>query len=59
MSPTGALAAGTADGRLWVGLGGEKGALSIPGKKKARKWGGLSSESALALVVAEGPVVGV
>ena len=44
-SPRGAVAAGCADGRVWIGLGGEKpsgtGAIA---KKRSRKWMGLSEE---------------
>lgn len=52
MSSNGVLAVGTADGRVWVGLGGEK------GKKKSRKWNGLAPDSALEIHVIDGPVVG-
>jgi len=56
MSNTGVLAAGTADGRLFVGFGGEK--SSVKGsKKKAKKWEGLGEEETLLLKVAEGPIV--
>lgn len=56
MSSTGVLAAGTADGRLFVGFGGEK--SSVKGsKKKAKKWEGLGEEETLLLKVAEGPIV--
>ena len=52
MTATGVLAAGTADGRLWLGFGGEKGS-----KKKAKKWEGLDENKALLIKVAEGPIV--
>jgi hypothetical protein len=52
MSSNGVLAVGTADGRVWVGLGGEK------GKNKSRKWNGLAPDSALEIHVIDGPVVG-
>jgi hypothetical protein len=59
MSNTGVLAAGTADGRLWIGFGGEK--SSNPGakgaKKKAKKWEGLGEDETLLIKVAEGPIV--
>ena len=66
ISSTGILAAGTADGRLWIGMGGEKGPVSTGSrgggggkKKKARKWEGLRAEAAFEERIAEGPVVGV
>lgn len=50
------MAAGTADGRIWIGAGGEK----RPGskKKKSRKWEGLKEDEGLSAKVAEGPVIG-
>lgn len=54
MSPTGVLAAGTADGRLWLGFGGER--ASGLGKKK-KKWQGLNEEDTMMTKVAEGPIV--
>ncbi|KAF8163623.1 WD40-repeat-containing domain protein [Crassisporium funariophilum] len=56
MSSAGVLAAGTADGRLWIGFKGER----IPGKgpkKKSKKWEGLDANEALMIKVAEGPIV--
>ncbi|KAI0273585.1 WD40-repeat-containing domain protein [Gloeopeniophorella convolvens] len=53
VSITGAVAAGTADGQLWVGLGGDK-RVSI---KKSRKWEGLREEMGLSCKVADGPIV--
>ncbi|THG99446.1 hypothetical protein EW145_g7264 [Phellinidium pouzarii] len=44
VSLQGIIAAGTADGRIWVGLGGEKVPAGSGKKKKFRKWGGLSEE---------------
>jgi hypothetical protein len=44
---------GTADGHLWIGLGGDKG-LSI---KKTRKWGGLREDMSLSKKIADGPIV--
>ena len=58
MSSTGVMAAGTADGRLWLGFGGEK--RSLPGsskKKRAKKWEGLRDDDELAVKIAEGPIV--
>ncbi|KAJ8079073.1 hypothetical protein PM082_013360 [Marasmius tenuissimus] len=58
ISPAGALAAGLADGRLWMGFGGEKSASPKPsGKKRARKWNGLAEEGEIVEKVADGPVV--
>jgi hypothetical protein len=58
MSSTGVMAAGTADGRLWLGFGGEKRPSSgSPKKKRAKKWEGLRDEDELAIKVAEGPIV--
>ncbi|KDQ12250.1 hypothetical protein BOTBODRAFT_419173 [Botryobasidium botryosum FD-172 SS1] len=54
VSPAGIIAAATASGHLWVGLGGKKG-----GKKKARKWEGLKPDEAKSFKIAEGPVVAV
>ncbi|KAH9901554.1 WD40 repeat-like protein [Cubamyces lactineus] len=55
----GLLAASTADGRVWLGSGGEKRpATSQAGKKKrSRKWEGLKEDEGLWLQVADGPVV--
>jgi hypothetical protein len=56
-SQTGTVAASTADGRVWVGRGGDK---SITSKKKRhRKWEGLREEEGHWIGVAEGPVVSV
>jgi len=58
MSSTGALAAGTADGRLWLGFKGDKTSNFGKGpKKKAKKWEGLDEDEALLIKVAEGPIV--
>lgn len=59
MSPSGLLAVGTADGRLWIGTGGEKTANRGTKKKRSRKWEGLRPEGAIEERIAEGPVVGV
>uniref|UniRef100_A0A8H8CP61 Uncharacterized protein n=1 Tax=Psilocybe cubensis TaxID=181762 RepID=A0A8H8CP61_PSICU len=59
MSDTGVLAAGIADGRLWIGFGGEK--VVLPGskssKKKVKMWEGLDEDQILLIKVAEGPIV--
>lgn len=58
MSSTGVLAAGTADGRLWLGFKGDKASNSGKGpKKKSKKWEGLDEDEALLIKVAEGPIV--
>lgn len=56
VNSNGALAAATADGRVIVGRGGEKGRGE---KTKKRKWNGLNSDMIDRYRVAEGPVVGV
>jgi hypothetical protein len=53
VSSTGSIAAGTADGQLWIGLGGDK-RISV---KKTRKWGGLGEDMSLSRKIADGPVV--
>jgi hypothetical protein len=53
VSSTGAIAAGTADGYIWIGLGGDK-RVSV---KKTRKWGGLREDMSLSAKIADGPVV--
>ncbi|KAI0028166.1 WD40 repeat-like protein, partial [Vararia minispora EC-137] len=50
------IAAGTADGHLWIGCGGE---AQTPGAKKAKKWLGLDETRGMSIKVAEGPVVAV
>jgi hypothetical protein len=60
MSPSGTLAAGTADGRVWIGTGGDKmsGVSSgISVKKKRRKWEGLRQDGAFTADVGHGPIV--
>jgi len=58
MSNTGVLAAGTADGRLWLGFKGDKACSSgKKAKKKSKKWEGLDEDEALLIKVAEGPIV--
>ena len=53
VSSTGAIAAGTADGYLVIGLGGDK-RMSV---KKTRKWAGLREDFSLSSKFADGPVV--
>lgn len=58
ISSSGVIAAGTADGRIWIGTGGEK-RLGVGAKKKrTRKWDGLREDEGLSVKVAEGPIVG-
>ncbi|TRM62586.1 hypothetical protein BD626DRAFT_569735 [Schizophyllum amplum] len=64
MSPARVLAAGLADGRVWVGVGGEvteqtKSAKTTAKKKKTKKWEGLNEDGVLVEKVADGPVVAV
>ncbi|ETW85973.1 hypothetical protein HETIRDRAFT_29644, partial [Heterobasidion irregulare TC 32-1] len=60
MSASGLIAAGTADGRVWIGGGGEKRSGAASGKKKRnRKWEGLKDDEAFTTKIAEGPVVAV
>ncbi|KAG2744984.1 WD40 repeat-like protein [Suillus brevipes Sb2] len=59
-SPSGILAAGTANGRVWIGTGGEKMSgvsSSISVKKKRRKWEGLKQDEAFTADVGHGPIV--
>lgn len=60
LAASGTVAASTADGRVWIGHGGEKKTLP-PGskKKRSRKWEGLKSEEGIWIKVAEGPIVSV
>ncbi|CAE7057353.1 unnamed protein product [Rhizoctonia solani] len=52
----GAMAAGTADGRVIVARGGEKGQGNRPNR---RKWNGLDVDMVSQYHIAEGPVIGV
>lgn len=52
-----AVTASTADGRVWVGRGGDK--LIASKKKRSRKWEGLKEDEGEWVSVAEGPVVSV
>ncbi|KAG6910284.1 hypothetical protein DXG01_011681 [Tephrocybe rancida] len=58
ISSTGIIAAGTADGRLFIGSGGYKAPQSKSGKKKrSRKWEGLNENREYITKEAEGPIV--
>ncbi|KAF8319287.1 WD40 repeat-like protein [Clavulina sp. PMI_390] len=64
ISSSGVIAAGSANGQLWVGFGGERvpptGANSTKKKKKRRYWEGLKdTEASLWTTAAQGPVVAV
>jgi hypothetical protein len=64
MSPSGVIAAGTADGRIWLGFGGEKeeqnGSAPKNRRKKRRYWEGLKAEKESSIFsIADGPVIGV
>ncbi|KEP52450.1 WD40 domain protein [Rhizoctonia solani 123E] len=52
----GAMATGTADGRVIVGRGGERGQGDRPNR---RKWNGLNIDMVSQYHIAEGPVIGV
>ncbi|KAG1739398.1 WD40-repeat-containing domain protein [Suillus paluster] len=59
ISPSGILAAGTADGRVWIGTGGEKISGATSGtsvKKKRRKWEGLKQDETFTADVGNGPI---
>lgn len=58
LSTNGLVAVGTADGRVWIGAGGEK-TPSAGKKKRSRKWEGLKEDEGLWINVTEGPVVAV
>ncbi len=58
IASNGVVAAGTADGKLWLGFGGEKTSSTSKSKKKTR-WGGLDLEHASVVSVAEAPLVAV
>ncbi|KAJ7709750.1 WD40-repeat-containing domain protein [Mycena rosella] len=58
ISATGVMAAGTADGRVWLGFGGEKGSQTKSTKtKRSRKWEGFNPDDQLLEKIAEGPIV--
>lgn len=55
LSPSGLLVVSTADGRVWLGGGGEK---RLDGKKKrSRKWEGLRQDDGIWLQAGDGPIV--
>ncbi|KAG1810958.1 WD40-repeat-containing domain protein [Suillus subaureus] len=59
MSPSGILATGTADGRVWIGTGGEKMSgvsFGTSMKKKRRKWEGLKQDEGFTADVGHGPI---
>ncbi|EJF66094.1 hypothetical protein DICSQDRAFT_97887 [Dichomitus squalens LYAD-421 SS1] len=56
VGPSGLFVVSTADGRAWVGGGGEK--RSDRKKKRPRRWEGLKEDDGLWLQVADGPIVG-
>ncbi|KAH9857139.1 WD40-repeat-containing domain protein [Lenzites betulinus] len=62
ISKTRLIVASTADGRLWIGGGGEK-RPSAPSqaskKKRSRKWEGLKQDQGLWVQAADGPIVSV
>lgn len=58
MSPKAVIAAGTANGFLWLGGGGEKSSGAQAAKKKrSRKWEGLRADDSISVKVADGPIV--
>ncbi|CCM04721.1 uncharacterized protein FIBRA_06909 [Fibroporia radiculosa] len=60
VSSTGFFAAATADGRVWLGAGGEKRlSPSRLRRKRHRKWEGLKEDEGLWMHIAEGPIVAV
>ncbi|KAF8559633.1 WD40 repeat-like protein [Imleria badia] len=58
ISPTGIIAAGTADGRLYIGTSGEKSSEAGDRQRRQRKWNGLKMDGRIVADVAEGPIVG-
>ncbi|KAF9500508.1 WD40 repeat-like protein [Pleurotus eryngii] len=58
ISSTGIFAAGTADGRLLLGYGGEKCSANAR-NKRSKKWNGLKTDYIIELKLAEGPIVAV
>lgn len=56
ISTTGMFAAGTADGRLLLGYGGEKGVAHARSKRN-KKWDGLKADYIIEFKPAEGPIV--
>ncbi|KAG6335845.1 hypothetical protein ID866_3235 [Astraeus odoratus] len=59
ISPTGVIAAGTADGRVYIGTSGEKSHETGSGRqKRRRKWEGLRTDGRITVEVAQGPITG-
>lgn len=57
VSSTAIVAAGTADGRVYVGTGGERPTESVTGRQgRQRKWDGLQSDGRIVAEVGLGPV---
>jgi len=56
VSPSGIIAAGIADGRVWIGTGGEKMPAGASVKKKRRKWEGLKQDEGFMVDVGHGPI---
>ena len=54
ISATGIVAAGTADGRLWINFAGE---TSKEEKKNKKVWNGLDQSKEHVIKIAEGPIV--
>lgn len=57
LSPSGVVAATTADGRVWIGSGGDKSTSFADKKKRSRKWQGLKEADGRFVQIADGPVV--
>lgn len=57
LSPSGIFAVGIADGRVWIGTGGEKMPAGASAKKKRRKWEGLKQDEGFMADVGHGPIV--
>lgn len=58
ISPTGIIAAGTADGRLYIGTGGEKSSEASGSRQgRQRRWKGLKVDGRIIEKVVEGPIV--
>ncbi|KAN0077233.1 WD40-repeat-containing domain protein [Tylopilus felleus] len=58
ISPTSIIAAGTADGRLYIGTSGEKSSEAPGDRRRQRKWKGLKRDGRIITNVANGPIVG-
>ncbi|TFK30269.1 WD40 repeat-like protein [Coprinopsis marcescibilis] len=55
VSSTGVIVGGSACGRLWIGIGGEK----RPSRKKTKRWEGLRESESAGIIAAQGPIVSV